>query len=391
MRPKSLSASALQVAETCLSRYYAENILRAERPPNAAASLGTTVHSALEAYVKRVYLEKVSPPSIQHLLDLFRMFYMVHFETSDTDTEDYADGVAMLRRWFGRTDFSNRTVLSCEVKESFEVPVPGSESIPFNYIWDRFDQLDENVYEVVDYKSVRLPVTPEDLRGKIQARCYGLAAQIKYPNAEKIWVRFDLLRHESVATVFTRDANAATWHYVCEAADRILAANKDDLKETLNSECRWCVRKLTCNALLSNIAGGGIFTFTSALDAVDLRARLEYQRKGLDVLIQEIDEQILKEAQATEILEFETDDNKIKIGTGGRRRVDVERIEHLLDRELFYRYGGPMMNLKNFDALLKDEAVRPDLRAKLKEAVYHLYNDPTVRVVEKNKIDRGRP
>jgi hypothetical protein len=131
MIPKSFSASALQVAQTCMARYKAENVDRAARPANAAADLGTAVHAALEWYVKAVYIDKTKPASLQALLMLYRMQFMVIFDTVDPEAHDwYAEGADMLKVWFARTDFSNRRVISCEIKTNFEIPTSAGK-IPF--------------------------------------------------------------------------------------------------------------------------------------------------------------------------------------------------------------------------------------------------------------------
>lgn len=387
MIPKSFSASALQVAQTCLARYHSENILRAERPPNSAASLGTAVHSALEWYVTAVYILMSKPPSLDDLLKLFRVAYAAEFNTFDTDSNDYRDGVEMLERWYKRTTpvLADRTVISCEVKTKFDIQTSVGP-IPFNYIWDRFDKLPgDEEYEVVDYKSIRFAFGPEELKNKIQARCYGLAAQIQRPTAKRIWVRFDLLRHDSVAVVFTRDQNVATWEYLKESAERIIATADTDLVETLNPECKWCVRKLVCTALQSHTSGGGYLNVGPEM--LDRRADIEYQRKALDVLARELDEVIFRDAEKFDQVEFETDKNNLSIGWSNRRAVDPERVLLVVGHELFEKYDGPLMNYTTFNKLLKDRAVTPAMKQQLQNLVYNKRGEPTVKVSPRNPID----
>lgn len=388
MIPRSLSASALQVAEMCIARYHAENILRAERPANTAASLGTAVHWALEMYVKAVYIDKTKPQSPDALLGLFRIAFANEFGTFDTDSNDYRDGVDMLKTWYARTTplLATRKVISCEEKRNFPVKTSVGD-IPFNYIWDRFDQLDDEgfEFEVVDYKSIRMGFGPEELKNKIQARCYGLAAQIRQPQAKRIWVRFDLLRHDSVAVVFTREQNAATWEYLKRSAEKIIATSPDELVESLNPECKWCVRKLVCKALQSHVAGGG--PLDVSYEMFDLRANLEYQKKGLEVLIRELDEVILREAEAQDTLEFETELNRLSVGWQNRRTVDPERVLMVVGHDLFEKYDGPLMNYTSFNKLLKDSRVTPAMKDQLKSLVYVKRGEPYIKVAPRNPID----
>src|SRR5699024_4479079 len=114
----------------------------------------------------------------------------------------------------------------------------------------------ETEWEVVDYKTVRVPIQPDDLDTKIQARAYSLAIQIKHPEATKIKVTFDLLRHDPVSIEFTRDDNIAFWKFLVAETQRIVDLDEADVRPTLNPECGFCVKKYSCKLLQANIAGG---------------------------------------------------------------------------------------------------------------------------------------
>ena len=366
MEPKSLSASALQVYEACPARYKAEYIHRARGPANRAATLGTTVHAALELYVQAMLRNE--NPDQKYLLDMFRMQYLINFATSDVDRE----GVE---------------VLSCEVKESFPIPTSIGE-IPYNYIWDRHDKVGDNEFKVIDYKTNRWGINPQDLKKKIQARCYGLAAQIKHPQADRIWVEFDMLRHGGpVGIVFTREENAATWRWIKEKAEEIIKTPDDEVEETLNPECLFCVRKQECNALLLNIGVGGIFSIAGSTEAIDRRAMLDYQKRAVEASIKELDAIILTEARELDVLDFESDLNRINITASSRRSADAEMIEKVIGDDLFDKYGGRSFTMANVDKLLKGNELDASQKAMLRGLIYMKKGEPTVKVEPKNPID----
>lgn len=389
MRPNSLSASALQVADSCLSRYHATSIMKAGSPGKSAATLGSSVHGALEMYVKACYLDKTQQPSLKLLLDLFKISYITEYSSSDTNTDEFEDGTKMLTNWHERTDFTKFTVVSCEVKESFSVPTSIGD-IPFNYIWDRFDQINETTIKVVDYKSNRWALSPEDLKKKIQARCYGLAAAIKAKQlgltVDKIWIEFDLLRHTPVGTVFTREDNAATWAFIKSTAERIIATPDTGIPETLNAECTWCVRKVSCNELAKTVLVGGVLGLDFA-DAVDKRTHLNWQVSAIKKAVEELDEFITTEAQERDILEYETDNNKLSYKISNRRNVDGERVQAIVGEELFRRYGAVAMTIGNFDKLLRDPDLSDTMKADLKALVYKSYGEPRVNTEARSPID----
>jgi hypothetical protein len=385
--PKSFSASALNVAELCMARYKAEQIERSKGIGKAPASLGTSVHGALEEFVKHTILEGHEEHyDLLTLLMFFRTSYMNTFNTSDPSGEIFDDGIEMLTRWFERQDFKGVTVLSCEVKENFPVKTTIGE-IPFNYIWDRFDQIGEGEYKVVDYKTNRWGIRPQDLKKKIQARCYGLAAQIKKPDAKRIWVEFDMLRHDPVGIVYTREENIATWKFIKELAERIIATPVDETPETLNAECRFCVRMQSCGALKRNIASGGIYTVTSAADAVDRRATLEYQAKAIEAAIRELDEMILTEARAQDILEFESEMNRLEITLSAKRSVDPEMVARVIGDDLFKEYGGVSITMANVDKLLKSKKLDDAKKSQLRSLIFKKVGEPSVKIHPKNGLD----
>ena len=387
MEPKSFSATALQTAGACLARYKAEHIERSKGFGGVAANLGSSVHGALEMYVKNCIIETKMPATEQMLLDFFKMSYMQVFSTSDTNTIEFLEGLDMLKRWHKRTDFSTFTVLTCEVKESFPVKTSIGE-IPFNYIWDRHDQLDEGVYRVVDYKTNVWGINPSDLRDKLQARSYGLAAQIKYPEAKRIWVEFDMLRHNGpVGLVFSRDDNIATWKHIKAEAERIIATPDADPPETLNGECLFCPRSTSCNALMKNIAIGGVLSHGTAAELTDVRAQLDNQRKAVSSALAKIDAVILDRAKAEDVLQFESETNLLNVGISATRAIDPERAEQVLPPEIVRDYMGRTLTIGAVDKLLKGNELNEEQKKQLASLIYMKRGEPRIKTRPKNPID----
>src|ERR1044071_34422 len=209
MIPKSLSATSVAAFENCPARWRAEFFDKAPQPTNEAAALGLAVHGALEDFIVNGY----KPQGDDKAAAMLENYFFHHYHDLFSDESRKAEGLTMCRTWFERTDLSGRTVLSTEKKDTFLIPTSAGK-IPFNYLWDRCDKLDDKVLEVIDYKTIARPISPDGLKDKIQARCYGLAAQLQYPDAERVWVTFDLLRYDPVGIVFTKDDNRATWKYL---------------------------------------------------------------------------------------------------------------------------------------------------------------------------------
>ena len=119
-------------------------------------------------------------------------------------SEWYDQGVGLLTRW---TETRNLPwqVLCREVKETFDLTVPGHEDEEpqkITYIMDRLDRRPDGSIEIIDYKSQWANVTPDTLARMVQPALYAAAVRRKYGEAPVI-VTFDMLRYGMVSTVFT--------------------------------------------------------------------------------------------------------------------------------------------------------------------------------------------
>lgn len=386
MIPKSLSATSLEVAEACMARWEVEHFHRSKGMSGRAATLGSSVHGGLEMYVKQM-LKTGKPPTLAELLDFYKMSFMMCFGTAEASGDEYEEGVVMLKDWFKRTVWDGVTVLSIEVKDHFDV-MTSIGAIPLNYIWDRFDQTGPNEYRVMDYKTNKWGLNPGDLKDKIQARVYGLAAQVKYPQADKIWVEFDMLRHDGpVGRAFSRDDNIATYRFIQALAEKIIATGEGEGEETLNPTCLFCPRKQDCKALTKNIKHGGVFKLEEVGELVDQRAMLEWQAKAVAAAIKELDSIILPNAKELDAQFFESAVNRLDISVAGRRSIDGEMAEKVLGPELFEQYGGKTFTVGNAEKLIKSDELTPEQKAELRGLIYTNYGEPRVKIKPKNPID----
>lgn len=383
MIPRSLSASALQTAEACLFRYKHENFDRIPSMGNSAASTGTAVHGALELFVKAVFLEKTANWEDEKLLlDLYEVSYMQTFNSADTATAEFEDGLELVKKWYARTELKDE-VISCEVKENFRIKTSVGE-IPFNFIWDRADKISDTEYRVVDYKTVRVPVSAEELKSRIQPRAYALAAQIKWPNAERIWVTYDLLRHDPVGIVFTREDNVAFWKYLKRAAERIIATDEENPPQTLNPDCRFCIVKQKCETLQKSIAGGTTFSVNPEEAAVR-KMQVSSQIKALEAFEAELDSILVKEAEARDEISWDTGDVHVDITASRRRTLNSHSAAKVLGPELTAKYGT--FTLGNIDKILKEENLTLEQREALKEAIGVKWGEPSAKVKPLSPIE----
>lgn len=402
MIPKTLSASSLQVAALCMDRWKAEYLDRGNAPDNPAALIGTACHYALEKFVEHYFILKKNPEhhggnraeQAENLLNFYKQGYMLTFGSADFSTEEYEDGLRLVKRWLDRNDLDIKRMIgveSTEKKESVDIPYgpPNPQTgeratIPFNYIMDRVDQIDETVWEVVDYKSVRVPIQPQDLEHKIQARAYSLAIQIKHPEATKIIVTFDLLRHEPVSIVFNRDDNIKFWHFLVRETQRIVDLQEEDIRPNLNSDCGFCIKKFSCELLQSNIEPGGINSL-SIDQSVNLIQKLKDQSKANTRIIAELEERVLRWAASNDSLEWVTSNDAydVEVGVSRRRTFPANRAADIMGPELFATMGS--MTLGNLEKIIRDESLDPRMRQELEDLISWTNGNVNLKIKPKAK------
>jgi hypothetical protein len=380
LEPKTVSASSIANFESCEARYKAENIDRVPQPSGVAASLGTAVHSALEAYIKTGM--HTTGGTLSDLHAFFEDAWWDEFSTRDPRL--YGDGQEMLKNWYERNqDWSYRKVLMAEVKEHFELTMPGgAPPMSVTYIWDRCDQHDDGDINVVDYKSYGAPLPIDVLKERIQPRLYALAAFVKFTaekrDFERIWVTYDLLRHDEIGIVFTRDECVDTWKYMQRVVDRIRSSN--GTKETINDTCRWCVRKADCDTLQRHASGGGMLGISTLEEAIERRARADNAAKALYGERDELDAFIMREFEENCIDPVEGVTGETVIATiGGRkeRKFPAERVAKLIGPDLMADYGT--LTLGKLDELMKSDKLDDDTKSQIKSLIRKVPGKPTVR------------
>lgn len=393
MRPKSISASALLVYEACPSRFYAEYVKRASDASNSAADLGTVCHAVLERWVK----DGLHEPKAKTKFSKMQAIYVEEYFKLFTDTERYEEGMEMLEKWYNRQDFYGREVISTEQKLKFFLPVTypdGTEGeIQFTYIMDRFDMRSDGAPEVTDYKTIREPVQPEDLKHKIQPRAYAVAAQLAYPDAERIWVGFDLLRYEHVAVVFTKAENRLTYIHLRNVAQRIIddEPTGEDGEvwpaEKINAECKYCIRKAVCNTLLNHTEVGGLAGVNLAEEPeligeiVDLRARAKWQMEALKSLLDTVDGTIVDYMAREEIQELPGTETAVRVQSRNTRQPDNDLIRNIVPADIWQDYSK--MGLKEADKLLADDRLTSEQKVQIKKAIKRI---PGTRFLKSVKL-----
>jgi hypothetical protein len=195
--------------------------------------------------------------------------------------------------------------------------------------------------------------------------------------------------------MITREQNASMWARIKHTAQEIVdtpthddEGNEIPIPETLNDMCGFCVRKVSCKALAANIAAGGIMSVPNVEAAIDLRAFAEYQKKGLDSLIKDLDKKIIAESKKRDQIDFESDLHTLEVGLSrGNRDIDSHQAEKVIGAKLFDKYGKKGLPMTVVDKLLKGDELDAQQKAQLRGLIFNKPGSPKVTIKPKSNID----
>lgn len=339
-----ISASKFKVYAACPSRYKAEYIDGGKTGSSAGipALTGSAVHKALEEYVKMVYVDKTDDPRIELLIDLLGEHWQeVWDEPLDTKSAPYKDAVEMLKTWFERTDLSTVQVLSTEYKAIRTVEVPGGTR-EFIFIVDRCDfyvddLTGERVIRVVDYKTFRLNRGFDEVRKDRQMQMYAVGAMLLYgEQCDRVEVQMDLLRHSTVTATYTIEEIRQFYIDMWKLAGEIIADEKAE--ERINSECLFCVKRVTCTAVRSNAAAGGVQSLLGTGDPEELLKawfEVDAARKAAESAKKELDEALRITLDAEQVKDLTGGGYKATSRGNSRRSADPSRVASLIPPQVF--------------------------------------------------------
>lgn len=390
MNPLTISATSIEVYESCPKRYEVEFINKVPSVQSSAAGLGTVCHETAEEWVKNEYYKNEAYGWAE-----MQAIYDIAYWGQFSDKSRWEEGKKLMISWLERNkpwfNKPGRTVISTEEKKSFPVTARSGETTGFTYIIDRMDRQErENGkfdIEVVDYKTLSLPVNAADLKNKIQARAYALAAQLEYLDASFIWVTFDMFRYDMVGTVFTVEDNRITYKYIRSVYERILA--DDDPQENLGPGCRWCIRQNDCKTLNAHINGGGSLrtsiASTGPNGAEDLALRLEKLRaaqQAIGNMAMQTEQDLIQLLRDTNVTNLDTDTFGIIAGVTTRRTVDSERVAAVIGQAMVGKYAT--VGITMLDEILKKETSLTDpQKQELVALIRKSYSDPKITLKRK--------
>jgi len=195
--------------------------------------LGTTVHEALN------FLFTKNPlfPTVDEVVSFFNKKWeerieKISFKDDYEKSALHKNGTDMLTRFYKKHPAWNFTTLGLETR--FEAPLQDpetGETHTLSGIIDRVDKIDDNTYEIIDYKTARRMPAQDHADKNLQLAIYHLGVLSRWPHlaGKKIKLTLQYLQHgEHLTTARTAEELKATKQKILATIREIQDRQKRD-------------------------------------------------------------------------------------------------------------------------------------------------------------------
>ncbi len=267
-----VSFSRLDTFEQCPKKYELRYKIKAKTARPDYFEFGTIIHTTFELFLKQLIATGHEGP-IPAAVAL-QIYAETWAACGCVDQSLFEEGQTIVTKWCERFGHLQRgRVLALE--KPFRVSIAGHQVAG---IVDRVDQIDERTIRVIDYKTSKAWMLPDDSH---QLALYGDAMREVF-DAERVQIGFDMVRHnQTVVCDLTPDMVARTHRWVDTLASQLLQAKT--YPERLNAFCGWCDYREYCPTYAKAVQAP-LSTFHFAEDPAALSAVISSSKKRLDDL-----------------------------------------------------------------------------------------------------------
>lgn len=210
-----ISYSALELFERCPYVFKCIVLDKLRLPKTKEAFLGTAVHESLN------FLFTKNPlfPTLDEVINFYNKTWderapKIIFKDDYEKETLHANGISMLTRFYKKYPAWNFTTLGLETR--FEAPlqdIETGETHTLSGIIDRVDKIDDDTYEIIDYKTARRMPAQDHADKNLQLAIYHLGVLSRWPHlaGKKIKLTLHYLQHsECLTTARTSEALDST-------------------------------------------------------------------------------------------------------------------------------------------------------------------------------------
>lgn len=239
----NFSFSQLETYQTCPLRYKYQYLLKIPTPAKAATSFGETIHQTLQKFYS--LFKSGDRPDVKTLLKLYEESWIpIGYMTKSHEAKMKKEGEKILKEFFQR--YHPRNLKIIDLEKWFKIKI--ADDIFINGKIDRVDLKENNVLEIVDYKTGKKP-NEKELKNSLQLAIYTLAAQdrgLYHKKVDNIVTTFYFLtENDKFSMKKTAAELEAVKKEIKTVADKIKQGN---FAPHTGPWCGFCPFKINCEA-----------------------------------------------------------------------------------------------------------------------------------------------
>lgn len=236
-----LSHSKINLFKQCELRYYYRYIKKIPTQQWTHFDLGTFVHSVLENFYKLWQQEPTKAPG-----QIMSTAFKQSRETLDKYAQViYAEAQLYLKSYLEQILKEDTVSISKNIGQETEF-IFNIQDFEVEGKIDRIDKLDENIYEIIDYKTTK---KEEYLyKDKLQLGIYGCAATKLFGSEIEIYGSYYMLRHQKkISFPITKDVMKTSLKEIVNIGNKIVKATETEVwKPCPTPLCYYCDFKINC-------------------------------------------------------------------------------------------------------------------------------------------------
>ena len=236
-----ISYSGLDSFSTCPAKYKFQYIDRIKTPKIKEAVFGTLIHECLKMFHEP---SLPIPLSEDELLKYFTEKWNADiYEDKQTESFAFYQGVDILKKYYLQNQNQKFNILNLETP--FQIPILDNQ---ITGRIDRIDKLDDDTFEVIDYKTTKKMPAQSDVDNNFQLAIYYLGIINRWPVLEKenrpVKLSLYYLRHgEKLSIIGNKQGIKETQQKILDLINQI---NKSKFDPRINPLCDWCQYQRYC-------------------------------------------------------------------------------------------------------------------------------------------------
>ncbi len=236
-----ISYSGLDSFSTCPAKYKFQYIDRIKTPKIKEAVFGTLIHECLKMFHEP---SLPIPLSEDELLKYFTEKWNADiYEDKQTESFAFYQGVDILKKYYLQNQNQKFNILNLETP--FQIPILDNQ---ITGRIDRIDKLEDDTFEVIDYKTTKKMPAQSDVDNNFQLAIYYLGIINRWPVLEKedrpVKLSLYYLRHgEKLSVIGNKQGIKETQQKILDLINQI---NKSKFDPRVNPLCDWCQYQKYC-------------------------------------------------------------------------------------------------------------------------------------------------